>query len=90
MERTEKRVGDEVLGAGPQNVEELRVIARRVKSKYLLRIQLKEKHSIPNTSNNSGPVSPLGRQVPPIPSKEAVKNVTNSVTNSVIGGVGGF
>jgi len=90
MERTEKRVGDEVLGAGPQNVEELRVIARRVKSKYLLRIQLKEKHSIPNTSNNGGPVSPLGRQVPPIPSKEAVKNVTNSVTNSVIGGVGGL
>jgi len=90
MERTEKRVGDEVLGAGPQNVEELRVIARRVKSKYLLRIQLKEKHSIPNTSNNGGPVSPLGRQVPPIPSKEAVKNVTNSVTSSVIGGVGGL
>ena len=87
MERTEKRVGDEVLGAGPQNVEELRGIARRVKSKYLLRIQLKEKHSLTGNNNGiSGPVSPLGRQVPPIPSKEAVKNVTNSV----IGGVGGF
>ena len=87
MERTEKRVGDEVLGAGPQNVEELRGIARRVKSKYLLRIQLKEKHSLTGNNNAiSGPVSPLGRQVPPIPSKEAVKNVTNSV----IGGVGGF
>ena len=44
MERTEKRVGDEVLGAGPRNVEELRAVARRVKSKYLMRIQLKEKH----------------------------------------------
>ena len=85
MERTEKRVGDEVLGAGPQNVDELRVIARRVKSKYLLRIQLKEKHSVTN-SNNSGPVSPLSRQIGPMPSKESVK----SVTSSMIGGVGGI
>jgi hypothetical protein len=86
MERTEKRVGDEVLGAGPQNVEELRVIARRVKSKYLLRIQLKEKHSLTSSNGTSGPVSPLGKQVSSIPSKEAMK----SVTNSVIGGVGGL
>lgn len=42
MERTEKRVGEEILGAGPQNVDELRAVARRVKSKYLMRIQLKE------------------------------------------------
>lgn len=86
MERTEKRVGDEVLGAGPQNVEELRVIARRVKSKYLLRLQLKEKHSLTSNNGTNGPVSALGRQVPTIPSKEAVKNVTNTV----IGGVGGL
>ncbi|KAL9185667.1 hypothetical protein ACHAXT_003444 [Thalassiosira profunda] len=79
MERTEKRVGDEVLGAGPQNVEELRAIARRVKSKYLMRIQLKEKHMV-------HPSSPLGKQIPPLPSKESVKNVTSSV----IGGVGGI
>ncbi|KAL7538373.1 hypothetical protein ACHAXR_008509, partial [Thalassiosira sp. AJA248-18] len=79
MERTEKRVGDEVLGAGPQNVDELRAIARRVKSKYLMRIQLKEKHS-------TNPSSPLGKQIPPMPSKESMRNVTNSV----IGGVGGF
>lgn len=79
MERTEKRVGDEVLGAGPQDVGELRAIARRVKSKYLMRIQLKEKHL-------ATPTSPLGKQIPPLPSKESMKNVTNSV----IGGVGGF
>jgi len=79
MERTEKRVGDEVLGEGPKNVDELRAIARRVKSKYLMRIQLKEKHSV-------NPTSPLGKQIPPMPSKESMKNVTNSV----IGGVGGF
>lgn len=79
MERTEKRVGDEVLGEGPKNVDELRAIARRVKSKYLMRIQLKEKHS-------ANPSSPLGKQIPPMPSKESMK----SVTNSVMGGVGGF
>jgi len=69
MERTEKRVGDEVLGAGPQNVDELRAIARRVKSKYLMRIQLKEKHLV-----NPKMASPLGKQIPPMPSKESVKN----------------
>ena len=84
MERTEKRVGDEVLGAGPQNVDELRAIARRVKSKYLMRIQLKEKHS--SSANNPKLSSPLGKQIPPMPSKESMKNVTNSV----MGGVGGF
>jgi len=84
MERTEKRVGDEVLGPGPQNVDELRATARRVKSKYLMRIQLKEKHS--PSVNNPKLSSPLGKQIPPMPSKESMKNVTNSV----IGGVGGF
>eukprot|EP00580_Thalassiosira_gravida_P005012 CAMPEP_0201654100 /NCGR_PEP_ID=MMETSP0493-20130528/45325_1 /ASSEMBLY_ACC=CAM_ASM_000838 /TAXON_ID=420259 /ORGANISM="Thalassiosira gravida, Strain GMp14c1" /LENGTH=451 /DNA_ID=CAMNT_0048130649 /DNA_START=668 /DNA_END=2023 /DNA_ORIENTATION=- len=84
MERTERRVGDEVLGPGPQNVDELRAIARRVKSKYLMRIQLKEKHS--PAKNNLALPSPLSKQIPPMPSKESMKNVTNSV----IGGVGGF
>ena len=89
MERTEKRVRDEVLGPGPQNVDELRAIARRVKSKYLMRIQLKEKHAVTATSatsNNTNPASPLSKQIPPLPSKESMKNVTSSV----IGGVGGF
>lgn len=84
LQRTEKRVGDELLDAGPQNVDELRAIGRRVKSKYLMRIQLQEKHNIPK-SDLSDPVSPLGKQLPKI-SKESVKNVGASV----IGGVGGF
>jgi len=68
IERTEKRVGEEVLGAGPQNVDELRAVARKVKSKYLMRIQLKEKHIGTATA-------PLSKQIPPLPSKESVKNV---------------
>ena len=67
IERTEKRVGEEVLGAGPQNVDELRAVARKVKSKYLMRIQLKEKHN--------QATSPLSKQIPPLPSAESVKNV---------------
>ncbi|KAL3787122.1 hypothetical protein HJC23_013103 [Cyclotella cryptica] len=82
MDRTEKRVGEEILGVGPQNVDELRAIARRVKSKYLMRIQLKEKHL-------AKPSPPL-KQLPPIsltlPRKQSIKNVTNSA----MGGVGGF
>lgn len=81
MERTEKRVGDELLGAGPRNVDELRATARRVKSKYLMRVQLKEKHSSPK---QSPPL--MGKAVPPMPTTESMKNVTNSM----IGGVGGF
>ena len=50
MDWTEKRVGDEALGPRPQNVDELHDIARRVKSKYLMRIQLKEKYSL--SANN--------------------------------------
>jgi hypothetical protein len=81
MERTEKRVGDEVLGAGPQTVDELRAIARRVKSKYLMRIQLKEKHQ-----SNSSPA----KQLSSIPDSLPVEATVKSVTNSVLGGVGGF
>ena len=79
MERTEKRVGDEVLGAGPQSVDELRAIARRVKSKYLLRIQSKEKHMVKKSSPQ--------KQLPSfLPTRESTKNVTSAV----MGGVGGF
>ena len=80
MERTEKRVGDEVLGAGPQSVDELRAIARRVKSKYLLRIQSKEKHLVKKSSSPQKQLSSL------LPTRESTKNVTNAV----MGGVGGF
>lgn len=79
MERTEKRVGDEVLGPGPRNIEELRTIARRVKSKYLLRIQLKEKHS------------PSAKRKHDIPKALSSSDMLmKNVTSSVIDGVGGL
>jgi hypothetical protein len=80
-------VGEEILGAGPQNVDELRAVALKVKSKYRMRIQLKEKHA----NNVNGPSSPLGKHIPPIPtmsmpSKESMMNVTNTVFGGVTGG----
>ncbi|KAL7463687.1 hypothetical protein ACHAXS_004043 [Conticribra weissflogii] len=84
MERTEKRVENEILGAGPQNVDELRAVARRVKSKYLMRIQSKEKYIMKSEKANAIPsISAIGTA---LPSKESMKNVTSSM----IGGMGGF
>lgn len=82
MERTEKRVGEEVLGAGPRNVHELRAVARRVKSKYLMRIQLKEKHlekrnESSNSNEKQNPIKMIG-------------DVTNESMRNMVGGVGGF
>ena len=79
MERTEKRVGDEVLGAGPRSVDELRTVARRVKSKYLLRIQSKEKYTTQNKSLPQKQVSSL------LPTKESTKNVADAVMEGVGG-----
>lgn len=94
MERTEKRVGEEVLGAGPRNVEELRAVARRVKGKYLMRIQLKEKHLEKRQVNGGGGGSgsnggeKLGLPVNQL-MNESMKNVVGGV-GTVVGGVGGF
>jgi len=84
MERTEKRVENEILGAGPQNVDELRAVARRVKSKYLMRIQSKEKYTMKSEKANALPsIAGIGTA---LPSKESMKNVTSSM----MGGMGGF
>jgi len=79
MERTEARVGDEVLGAGPRSVDELRAVARRVKSKYLLRIQSKEKYTIQKKSSPQKQVSSL------LPTRESTKNVADAVMEGVGG-----
>ena len=93
MERTEKRVGDEVLGAGPRNVDELRAVARRVKSKYLMRIQLKEKHLEKRRREGDGGEK---QQVMNPIINESMKTVVGGVgtvvggVGTVVGGVGGF
>ena len=41
LERTEKRVRDDLLGAGPKTVEELRSIAGRLRVKYANQLERK-------------------------------------------------
>lgn len=45
MERTERRVRDDLLGAGPKSVEELRLIAGRLKIRYEQQLLTKENSS---------------------------------------------
>jgi hypothetical protein len=89
MERTEKRVGEEVLGAGPRNVEELRAVARRVKSKYLMRIQLKEKH-LEKRSSSGGEKQQQQQQQQVVNPMKVIGDVTNESMRNVVGGMGGF
>jgi hypothetical protein len=43
LEMTEKRVGDDLLGAGPKTVEELRSMAAKLRIKYQTQLEEKEK-----------------------------------------------
>lgn len=43
MGRTEKKVRDELLGAGPRTVDELRSISERIRHKFVLDMERKEK-----------------------------------------------
>ena len=45
LEKTERRVRDDLLGAGPSTVEELRSIAGRLRLKYASQIEAKEKRA---------------------------------------------
>ena len=43
MERTEKRVRNDLLGAGPKTVEDLRNIYRRIREKYIKVMERQER-----------------------------------------------
>ena len=45
LETTERRVGDDLLGAGPKTVEELRSIAAKLRIKYQSQLEEKEKRA---------------------------------------------
>lgn len=46
LERTERRVRDDLLGAGPRTVEEMRSIAGRLRVKYLRALERKEQTAV--------------------------------------------
>jgi hypothetical protein len=45
LERTERRVRDDLLGAGPKTVDELRSIAGRLRLKYMQQLEAKERRA---------------------------------------------
>ena len=57
LETTEKRVGNDLLGAGPKTVEELREIHARLKVKCQKELELKEKKALV-TAGSPEPVLP--------------------------------
>lgn len=49
LETTERRVGDDLLGAGPKTVEELRSMAAKLRIKYQRQLEEKEKRAAQQT-----------------------------------------
>jgi hypothetical protein len=53
MERTERRVRDDLLGAGPKSVSELQSLAEKLRSKYQNQLERRIAPSAPPTSSSS-------------------------------------
>lgn len=70
LETTEKRVGNDLLGAGPKTVEELREIHAKLKVKYQQAIEEKEQKACATPSPSKSP--------PPPPAAAATPNVLES------------
>ncbi|KAI2498575.1 ELMO/CED-12 family [Fragilaria crotonensis] len=66
LERTERRVRDDLLGAGPSTVEELRSIAASLATKYQHQLEEKERKAgihMANMNNNSNRNNPVQNAV---------------------------
>jgi hypothetical protein len=86
LERTEKRVRDDLLGAGPKTVDELRSIAGRLRIKYQNQLErkiqrAKEKHEVGGDGNSGvgvgGDNSNNNAFVPPVQMQGVMDKATN-------------
>jgi hypothetical protein len=59
LERTERRVEDDLLGAGPQSVQELRAIHGRLKTKYSAQLEVRL-HKLAGTTPGAGTAAAAG------------------------------
>lgn len=59
LERTERRVEDDLLGAGPQSVRELRAIHGRLKTKYSAQLEVRL-HKLAGTTPGAGTAAAAG------------------------------
>ena len=84
LERTEKRVRDDLLGAGPKTVDELRSIAGRLRIKYQNQLErkiqrAKEHNEVGGDSNSGvgGDDSSNNAFVPPVQMQGVMNKATN-------------
>lgn len=84
LERTEKRVRDDLLGAGPKTVDELRSIAGRLRIKYQNQLErkiqrAKEKNEVGGDGNSGvgGDDSNNNAFVPPVQMQGVMNKATN-------------
>jgi len=85
LERTEKRVRDDLLGAGPKTVEELRSIAGRLRVKYQHQLERKIQRAKQQEENGEGTAKPA-MVVPAIVPPPQIKGVMDKASNMA----GGF
>ncbi len=82
LERTERRVRDDLLGAGPKTVDELRSIEGRLRIKYKAQLERKIQRAKERQEDHALAVDTSQQAPPPMASpspqfKEAVGTVTN-------------
>ena len=80
LERTERRVRDDLLGAGPKTVDKLRSIEGRLRIKYKTQLErtiqrAKEHLEAPNVDTSAG--TPVAAAMPSPQFREAVGAATN-------------
>jgi hypothetical protein len=82
LERTEKRVRDDLLGAGPKTVDELRSIAGRLRVKYQHQLERKIQRAKQQEEREKGEGTSISAIVPP----PQIKGVMDKASNMA----GGF
>ncbi len=91
LSRTEKRVNDDLLGAGPRSVDELRTIHSRNYTKYMRAIEKKEqqaKRAVERAIERSKSSGAMGGGDTMNSTEELMKGMAGNVGN-VIGSAGG-
>lgn len=86
LERTEKRVRDDLLGGGPKSVQELRSIHARITAKYQKQLERKKAHGqqmLAESLKKSGQNPDVAQGSP----MDVANQVVNSATNVAAGAV---
>ena len=76
LERTERRVRDDLLGAGPKSVDELKAIAARLRVKYQTQLERRLQKAMQQQQSledgNAAPATPVAAAMSPPPLKDVM------------------